>query len=705
MTTDVHIIGMGTVGRGIYVSLLKSLECVSELGNVYAYSRLCGRSRTTGEFLSTLQTGGDLTMAQLRIATGRTSLYEHETLEQLVTQLHDHPNPAFVVIAKRYSTLGDKTPFSTQHGLLTAVEGYRLHSGLGFENSELITKRLSGIGVDLEEIRKLGAAIGDFGDLVFMTTNPMDITPYVYAAASGRRPDTVFCPAEIDRKRMYEHLAQILGESESLRKKVITIGPHNHWNMLVPEWLARDGLTAEVLQDAEAKANEVAFDYLDITRGKQSPPDYIPVLYQAIIDALHDRYTKPTKIILWSPDEQMYIGWMGRLRRGCVLPCNYDEVFPGNVSTETMARWAAANNTIKEFLHQLHTIRFIPEIHDDSLEREQRELYARTPLVIFAQRNPGANSFGPLPAGDYLVAAWHEEHREVELHFAFMRSERGAFSIERELSVSGNPTPRHVVYHDGKLYYSHRDGIDAVHLKTGESQRIFSLDSQYKTGVTSFFIDGSSLLFTASGVGIGRLDMNNGKKPDWEYETTEHLDALQQHNGQYVALCGNGIVKQTAAKWEKFQLAETSLEALVIGERLFALGRTDAGLVIVDEYDSYSVPHDNLCGDSGDLRDAEVYGERLKAAVHQNHIVAVGYNGNGFIFNPETKEAQLVSTGLRRVVGFQSHSHGFLISGLDRQTGYLSSRNLRLPYGTIDEVRGLGAVPNKIVSIGGIHLR
>jgi hypothetical protein len=189
------------------------------------------------------------------------------------------------------------------------------------------------------------------------------------------------------------------------------------------------------------------------------------------------------------------------------------------------------------------------------------------------------------------------------------------------------------------------------------------------------------------------------------YETTEHVDALQQYGSQYIALCGDGIVKQTAAGWEKSSLTKTPLEALVAGEKLFALGRTDTGIVIIDGLSSCTVTHDSLQGDAGDLRDAIKYRQRLKAGVQDSKIVAVTYDGQGVVYDSATQEAQLVSTGLRRVVGVQSHSRGFLISGLDKETGYLGSRNLRLPYCTVDKVSGLGTVPNIVSYIGEIHIR
>jgi hypothetical protein len=463
------------------------------------------------------------------------------------------------------------------------------------------------------------------------------------------------------------------------------------------------------LEEMTVHVNQLVVENFRILH--QTPSDYYDVLHQAIVDALRDRTAKPTKIIQWSHDDKMYTGWMGRLQAGRVIPCKYEDVFPAGVSEATVQRWHAANNTIKAFLDDLMQCGFLSQSQIDALHRksdeavqnELNERYARTPTTIFVQRNP--NQFSPLLAGDYLVAAWHASvQQRTLLSFAVMRSEQGAFTIERDLCVKGNVTPRHVVCHNGELYYSHRKGIDAVNMNTYESQRILSLDSQHTTGVTSFVVDGSSILFTASGKGIGRYNLAT-QKIDWVYETTEHVDALQQYGSQYIALCGDGIVKQTAAGWEKSSLTKTPLEALVAGEKLFALGRTDTGIVIIDGLSSCTVTHDSLQGDAGDLRDAIKYRQRLKAGVQDSKIVAVTYDGQGVVYDSATQEAQLVSTGLRRVVGVQSHSRGFLISGLDKETGYLGSRNLRLPYCTVDKVSGLGTVPNIVSYIGEIHIR
>lgn len=553
----------------------------------------------------------------------------------------------------------------------TSFQKYKeaVGSGLSFD-LETVVKRI--IAMRKEQfpsavlaVKEIAHALQSAGDLVVLVSNPVDITTAVYAAVSGRDPETIFCPVDNDRLRLCHALADILLVSFDSFYGISAIGSHDHWNMLLEQSLtghhAFSSLSSdkrkEILYATEIHANKVALNYAQ-TRSRTAT-DYEEVLFQAVSNAMDSEMSGPVKLILYDSNQNIFTGWMGRVGNMRAVREGMDMI-PGNQTASEQKRSEMGISVVKEVIEQLDSANIIPRI-DPTKSRTHQEFIRsleQIPRTYTTQVHHSAKERRRLSKGEYFMTTYYQGNQP---HLAFMKQEGHLFTVVSLVPLERDKIPRALLY-DAKtkeLYSAHRSGIDALSVTQLNKplREVLRLDELPKlagnrtdpVGVTSLLFNDDKLLFTIPGYGIGTIARKHGAyscpwKEIARYEIKEHVDALQlvrSSSEPYVALSGNNLIFGDGKKWTKHKVTDGTLEALVACDNaLLAIATVDNAVEFIDwsctengvvrtQQLEYTLKAQKLQRKLP-LHTAVGYRMRLKAAATPQQIMAVLYDGTAF---------------------------------------------------------------------------
>ncbi len=519
-----------------------------------------------------------------------------------------------------------------EQSIIRIIKGKKTGRSSGIESACIGVKNLA---LAMSE-EKEGESTDSLFDQVLIVTNPIDISTYVYSAVTGRDPSTVFCPQDNDRRRyarMFDSRFLVSAQNDCVN----VIGPHNHWNLLVPGHLSgylgdlSDIETLMRLEDLAVSVNLLAEDQLGNTR--RTPTDYFPVIHEAVLRVIDSNLgsSHNEKLILWSPDEQMYVGWMGEVTPQGVVAVPYHNVFRSDALALTLDKWNRANASVEGMIGGLVDSGFVERIIDRTLQERLDVVSRRTKQEHTTRVSLDAYD-AELESGSYLVTTHYDQGM---LYLAFVERTEGLFNIKKLIELPNNNTPRSIVYDDGEVYYSHSQGIDAVNLHSGRHRnvlRINELNGKRIVGVNSLVVEGDNILFTVSGYGVGVVKKNAKRTVAWKdvavYSTQEHVDSLTLFDGKYAALSGQSILLRDGTEWSSVYEGNVGLEALAENNNgLVAVGRGNREIGIV-EWSLQGVQERRIpCiyARPARLQIPRKYRSRTKAAIHNDAVLIAAH--------------------------------------------------------------------------------
>ncbi len=518
---------------------------------------------------------------------------------------------------------------------------------------------------------KGGKCVDEFLDKVIIVTNPTDIANYVYSAVTDRDPSTVFCPQDNDRSRYVHRLNSSLGISLD-DKDVLTIGPHNHWNMLVPEPILRylTGLNEDeklrALEEVNVHVNGLA-EYQLAETGR-TPSDYFHVIHKAIMRITKEEGPKRyKKVIMWSPDKETYVGWMGRITPEGIIPAPYHELFGNKVHSSTLNKWDMADGSIKRVIDNLVESGFIPRIEDTGLESKLETLNRKTPRDQTTRINPDAHN-SELSPGEYIATTHYDRGR---LFLSFVKKKEGIFCVEKLIELPDNLTPRSICYDEGEVYYSHSSGISSINLETGLSRNVLSvneLSSKHSVGINSIVINGDNIVFSVPGYGMGVTPKKSNRRESWEniadYSTNEHIGELVAIDNQLMLPHANGITTRKGEEWYFKEFTDHPLEIVLETARgVVALGRGNGYIELVHDNKTTRIPITNATP-AQDYSNPNEYRRRLKATAHGERVYVVLHTGEGVIIDPiHQRRYSLTQVGTRNIDSIETIGDGIIVCG------------------------------------------
>ncbi|MBI5002885.1 hypothetical protein HZC31_05840 [Candidatus Woesearchaeota archaeon] len=573
-------------------------------------------------------------------------------------------------------------------------------------------------------VREVASVLEQTGDLVVLVSNPVDITTAVYAAVSGRDPETVFCPVDNDRLRLRNALGDVLAIPASTLDTISAVGPHDHWNMLVEERILKHTEFSslapekrkEFLRSAEVHANRVALTYAK-TRSRTAT-DYEEVLFHAVTAAMDSEMSDLVKLTLYDPNHKIFTGWMGRIGNMRAVREGIDVVL-GNHTSTTQQMWETGTAVVKGVIDELTAAEIIPPIDDKkSGTYKQTMLFLeQRPRTYTTEIDDHAMKRQRLGKGEYFVTTYYQGNNP---HLAFMKQDGNLFTVVSLVPLESNKIPRALAYDSEtkELYSAHRSGIDVLRVtQLGNSWRevlrlseLPELTKGQKSkrddivGVTSLLLNEKELFFTVPGYGIGAIGRER-RSPffSWDavarYSTNAHIDALQllrssSSDGLYVALSGNTLIIGDGREWKAYPVTDGTLEALVgTKDALFGFATMDHAIEVV-EWSRYGSPtsfaqsaggikqkqrlaykptESRLERGTTPLETAVGYRKRLKAAANSEGVIAVLYDGTPFFahgdhgdFSPLPKIPLVTYVSSREGIGvdaLHTIASGFVISG------------------------------------------
>lgn len=408
-----------------------------------------------------------------------------------------------------------------------------------------IHARTSAIIGQYHGIRELGSALKKHSDtetiaqcLCLILTNPTEITPLLFAEASGINPEHILAPSDVDRTRFFYELEQLVKHVKpvsaaslphetlhELNARINAYGPHNALNRAtrqsireVMQFLSEHGYSfkgngitplpfEEMYKQITDHVNQLGLNSIDFDQEvcEDTVKGIIYLLHAlfpmnaSIIRQNRDFFPQRVKAQVYDPDLEMFVGDMierdeyvpsadqnirAALGGQALSPRYYRRTFCYADNELDTVDFNRGVNSTKAVIDAMKTAGLLTGKVNRSVikKRERENNRSQVPIILTTPTTPTTKlqECEPLPSGEYVITGIvfnGKKHIGIFDKYVDDNPLIGEGLVLRH-AIFVKFTPRSFAYdpENATLLVGTGEGVQAVNMKDGTQKTVLDMD-------------------------------------------------------------------------------------------------------------------------------------------------------------------------------------------------------------------------------------